>query len=177
MAKHGLPTETPLEKKKRAGKDHRGEHRVYKKAKKRPTRTDTKKALLEKKEKKEKNRNMQNSAHFPAATSRVPDDVNRTAVAGTHGHMRPPVVRRPIQQSWDFASCASIGGEASRAPPTARGERARRWCAANQFGSGGGGGPPGSRYVYAREFFEAAQSEGRARLAAAVMEGHHARCL
>jgi len=103
------------------------------------------------------------------------------ALPKTHSAPQPHF-RQPIQQSWEFASSAATGATDPRTFHTNRAsaDRARRWNAANQFGGGGNGlhrtGRPGSGHTYTRDYFEAKQAEGRARLANAVIQGHRQQC-
>lgn len=88
--------------------------------------------------------------------------------------------QRPITQAWDFATStvAAVGDVKATRPAPAGGsaaDRARQWWASNRFG-GGDAGAAATAYAYTRAHFEAAEADGRSRLAAAVMEGHHARC-
>ncbi|WBR14349.1 hypothetical protein pkur_cds_174 [Pandoravirus kuranda] len=92
----------------------------------------------------------------------------------------PPPPRRPITQVWDFATSTVAALSDCRVPqPAASSEgsaadRARQWWASNRNGIDPIHGA--AVYAYTREYFDAAEADGRSRLAAAVMEGHHARC-
>ncbi|AVK74650.1 hypothetical protein pqer_cds_228 [Pandoravirus quercus] len=88
--------------------------------------------------------------------------------------------RRPITQAWDFATStvAAVGDVKTARPAPAAGsaaDRARQWWASNRYG-GGDTAAATTAYAYTRAHFDAAEADGRNRLAAAVMEGHHARC-
>jgi hypothetical protein len=103
-----------------------------------------------------------------------------TVSVGSRPRATPPKIeRRPITQSWDFATStvAAVGDPRASRPAPQQGsaaDRARQWWASNR--SGQGATPSGTAYAYTRAYFEAAESDGRSRLANAVMEGHHARC-
>lgn len=103
-------------------------------------------------------------------------------VAKTHAARTtlPAPPRRPITQVWDFAtSTVATLSDCRATQPAALSEgsaadRARQWWASNRNGVDPNNGV--AVYAYTREYFDAAEAEGRTRLAAAVMEGHHARC-
>nr|UMO79463.1 hypothetical protein [Pandoravirus aubagnensis] len=125
---------------------------------------------------------MDTDVHPHSITSTTAKTDAGTRVVQTHAARTtvPVPLRRPITQVWDFAtSTVATLSDCRGTQPAALSEgsaadRARQWWASNRNGTDPNHGA--AVYAYTREYFDAAEAEGRTRLAAAVMEGHHARC-
>nr|UDO47850.1 hypothetical protein [Pandoravirus massiliensis] len=122
---------------------------------------------------------METHHHHTGSAGARADQTQTTRAASAAA---PP--RRPITQAWNFATStvAALSDyrgtqqpHQSAAPSEgSAADRARQWWASNRHGIESNRGT--AVYAYTRDYFDAAEADGRNRLAAAVMEGHHARC-